>query len=452
MNVAYPDTEAVYWTTPFIPDPSVKITVSGTYPTARYFSITTYDSTFGYFTNPAGITSGIADYLIEPEQIGTNPWITSGAPVGAPWQVNITTSGVGVNTIPMVADAAAIPAQLASSQPFSFIIMRVYVPAGTSPATAWANIALPSITFSRVAGATSTASTSTASTITPCDTPALAKAVALSKDAAKAKRVLETIKNGPTAYVEPCASGTTNNCVPDLQFILPSPCVTNSVFPNPDNAYIAATYQPKKGYVVVATAKAPTSPSDIGTGTRQHNVGAIPMPWNTTGGPAGYQVRYWSIANSLYQAPFPIVTRVTKAGTIYSGMADLQATLKNANFVVVASKVKPRTTRATAGVTWLPTKASKSKVTEILMMRNMLSNTTFTQSIQQIAASFKAAGGTVACPFVPSQAPADSPYANPAQAKAVMGAYYPSVYQCKRSTFEAAGVAGCARESKASTP
>jgi hypothetical protein len=97
MNVAYPDTEATYWTTPFIAKPGLQLKITGQYPQARYFSLTVYDNTFGYFTTDEGVTSGIADYLITPDSGSENPWQTSGAATGGTFTVTVKRDVTQVN-------------------------------------------------------------------------------------------------------------------------------------------------------------------------------------------------------------------------------------------------------------------------------------------------------------------------------------------------------------------
>ena len=42
-NVAFPDSAATYWTTPFLASDGLSIEVDGTYPDARYMSFNVYD-------------------------------------------------------------------------------------------------------------------------------------------------------------------------------------------------------------------------------------------------------------------------------------------------------------------------------------------------------------------------------------------------------------------------
>lgn len=405
MNVAYPDTEATYWTTPFIAKPGLQLTIKGQYPQARYFSLTIYDNTFGYFTTTEGVTSGIADFRINPDGGSVNPWQVSGAATGGSFTVtakqNVTQSMYqNDNTIPLV-PSTPVSGTLPSN--VGFLILRVYVPAGSNK-----RVQLPTVIVDD--GSNSTA-------LQTCTTPRLSRLSKVSKDVAKVLRVIEKLRNGTTPYAPPCGS----NCPPFLQFFLPSSAVTSSVFPNPDNAYITALLQSKKGKVVVVRGLAPTSPAAVGQGVIGDAIGATPVEWTN---PA-YQVRYWSISNNVYQKPFPVVTLRSGKSVIYGGTADLQTPLDNqGRYTIVISRPADRPANATSaqGVAWLPTQVNKPNVWENLIMRNMLPNADFTNAIQNIN---------------------PSNYGDPAAAQAVMGAYYPLAASCTRKVFEQGGADAC---------
>ncbi len=77
-NVAYPDSNATYWTTPYVAQPGLTITVSGTFPSARFFGIDVYSSnaqSIAYRNAP----SSLSDFQIVPDAGSQNPWVTAGA-------------------------------------------------------------------------------------------------------------------------------------------------------------------------------------------------------------------------------------------------------------------------------------------------------------------------------------------------------------------------------------
>ena len=77
-NVAYPDSNATYWTTPYIAQAGMTITLTGTFPVTRFFSFNVYNSAAQDFTTN-GINSSLTDYEIVPTAGTQNPWMTAGA-------------------------------------------------------------------------------------------------------------------------------------------------------------------------------------------------------------------------------------------------------------------------------------------------------------------------------------------------------------------------------------
>ncbi len=402
MNVAYPDTEATYWTTPFIARPGLRLTVTGQFPEARYFSLTVYDNTFGYFTTAEGVTSGIADYRIAPDAGAANPWQTSGSVAGGAFTVTVkrdVTAGEA-NAIPLV-PSTPVDGKLPSD--VGFLIFRVYVPAGGNT-----QVVLPTVTVDDGARRTP---------LPLCSAQAVKRIARDGGAAARVARMLRRLRKGRTPYSPPCGT----DCPPSLQFFLPSPGVTSSVFPNPDNAYVSALFTPTRGTVVVVRGLAPSSPTTPGSGVVGDTIGAAPVPWTDP----TWQVRYWSITNNVYEKPFPVVTLGSGDRAVYGGAPDLTTPLDaDGRYTVVVSHPADRPDNATLadGVAWLPTQVSAPKAWETLIVRNMLPNPTFANAIQQID-------------------PAD--YGDPAAAAAAMDAYYPLVAACERSVFESGGADAC---------
>jgi hypothetical protein len=115
-NVLWPDSNALYWVTPFTAESDLKITVHGAYPAARYFSIAAY--------NAYGITTGLN--MIHDSQIVPG---TDGS-----YAVTVSHSS-GINTVPFanLVDGAT-----------GYLELRVYVPNGS--------VQLPSLTFTTNSG------------------------------------------------------------------------------------------------------------------------------------------------------------------------------------------------------------------------------------------------------------------------------------------------------------
>jgi len=89
LNVAFPDSAATYWTTPFYAEEGLSIEVEGTYPNARYMSFNVYNEDGGSF-QAGGVSSGLADFEMDPDQGSVNPFQTNAEPGGS---FTVTLSG-----------------------------------------------------------------------------------------------------------------------------------------------------------------------------------------------------------------------------------------------------------------------------------------------------------------------------------------------------------------------
>ena len=102
-NVAYPDSNATYWTMPYIAQAGMTITLTGTFPVTRFFSFNVYNSAAQDFT-VNGINSSLTDYEIVPTAGTQNPWVTAGATGG----VGVAGDGAGLEEHPASSAAATI--------------------------------------------------------------------------------------------------------------------------------------------------------------------------------------------------------------------------------------------------------------------------------------------------------------------------------------------------------
>ena len=395
MNVAFPDTSATYWTTPYIAEPGMKIRVDGEYPDTRFMSFTVYDNTFGYFTNN-GVESQLTDYQINPLLGAQNPWVTANAPTGGGYSITLqpTVNTSESNVLPILPAAPTANNGLPANM--GFLVMRVYLPTGGPQ-----SVALPNLTIENADGSTTS--------LSKCSKPDRKK-VMKSHYGVKLAKAIKKIKNGPA----PAPCGTT--CPPDYEFFRATASTTGAFFPNAANAYLSMLFTPAKKQVVVIKLLAPTSPYQAG------GTGTVPVPWPNN----AYQLRYWSVCNNVYASPYPVVANPKgKKGVTYGCVADNEA-VRNADGTVTVAISKPafRPKNATKalGVNWLPTSVEYPKAMEMVALRNMLTNN-FTNSALS--------------------APQD---ASPAGAEAAMGAYYPSVWVCTKAQFESSGTAGCVQQ------
>ena len=387
-NVAYPDSNATYWTTPFVAQDGMTITLKGTFPTARFFSFVVYDSSAQDFTTN-GVGSSLTDFSVVPDAGTQNPWTTAGATPGTytVTLMNGVTPGMA-NAIPLQPSTPATPLVAGMPATTGFVIMRIYLPAGNNANA----IPLPTMTFSTDNGAT-------VRTLTQC-------ASAQSTPSMKSKitnKAIAKLLSKSLAGTAGTPATTSGGCSDSLVFCKAGGATTP--FPNSDSGYVAATYQPADGYLTVVRATMPTSATAYGNG---------PGIWPA----AGIDLRYWSFCNYVYAKPYPVVS----VGPVMGCTADQDMPLVNGVATVVLSSVKdrPKLTRGSrAKVGWLPTSRSNTTAQEVLAIRNMLAAPTFTQSVMNATDS------------------------NVASAKATMGVYYPKGVQCTTATFAKGGVAGC---------
>ena len=405
MNVAFPDTSATYWTTPYLALPGMSIEVAGTFPETRFLAFTAYNNAGGVYESETGAPSQITDFDIVPafNTPQPNPWAATSSPDTPAGGTFTVTLREGVDP----GDVNALPILPPDPQPqgkapanLGFLVMRVYLPQGSAQA-----VALPKLTVVDAQGKRTA--------LPACSGKGMAAIGKISK-AAKFLGILKQIKAGawPTPQPSPCTTEP-GGCPPENSFFRASAATTNSFFPNDANAYASMLFTPTPGNVVVIKMLAPTSPWNVEGGT-------TPVPWPTN----DYQLRYWSVCNNVYAAPYPVVANPKpKKGTTYGCVADNAAVRDDEGYVTIAiSPPKSRPSNATAanGVNWLPTSVSKPKDMEMVALRNMLASQGFTNAIQNVPSGSDAAATA-----------------------AVMGDYYPEVAVCTTLEFERGGAAGC---------
>jgi len=171
------------------------------------------------------------------------------------------------------------------------------------------------------------------------------------------------------------------------------PTALGGLFANPDNAYVAAVSAHQAGKVVVIRGKAPTTPDTL--------AGDSPAE-------AGNQARYWSMCTDEYRKPYPVNE------CVFDSQVPLDA---NGYFTIVASTPadRPATADTAHGVAWLDWGSTNQDM--LLIMRHMLADPSFTQSVFTVT------------PGLP--------------ATSTMGAYAPLTARCTVATFDAGGATAC---------
>jgi len=363
-NVFLPDSAATYWVQRFEVRRDLRITLSGQYPDARYASFNVYDGSRGSFSSN-GVSSAIADHRIAADPGSVNPWQQSAAPGGRfTVTLRMDVSPSQGNTLPLA------PADAAEGGT-GYLIYRVYLPAGGDPST----VVLPTVTLHQ-GGASQT--------LPQCD--------AAGRDS-----------GGDQA-------GTTESRLPDAgQTGFARPAETNSVFPNADNAYLAAWVDPPGvGEVVVVRARAP-----------QAATGTHPTPWPVPGA----DLRYWSMCTNLRHPLLPVVVNRLPSGEVDYGCRHDDVTRLDSSgqyTYVIGTESQRAAIERVPTVTFLPFSTAQPNAPHLVLLRNMLAVPGFAQAVQNV--------------------PQDG---RPESAAAVMGPYYPRVATCSLRTLTADGPAGC---------
>jgi hypothetical protein len=324
-NAALPDTNATYWLMSYTVQPGLQIKLDGTYPDARYTSLTTYDSQRNLF-EVNGVDSGISDYELAPDAGSTNPWQQAGA-AGGKYTVTLKqdVNTAEKNVLPLAPTGA-------TSGQTGYLILRVYLPAA-DPST----VPLPNVTFV-LDGA------SVAVPTCPRGTQATGTASATS---AAAKISLPGVGR-TVSFARAFAS--------DL-----------SGFPSSANGYLGAVVTPPIGdRVIVIRAKAATTPA-----------GPHPAPWPSSSA----QVRYWSMCSNVAVLPFPVVVNGDDPGCRADDVTELDA---NGYYTfVVGTESQRAQIEAIPGATFVPFSADRPHAAHILLLRNMLGDG-FAHSVQAV--------------------------------------------------------------------
>jgi hypothetical protein len=391
-NVAYPDTNATYWTMPLDSTRWKSVVISGTYPQARFFSFTSYVAKGSVVDN--GV---LTDVDIAPDAGSTNPFVTTDS---GPHKYTVTASlsepSGSSNFLPL------------GNTQLVWIIYRIYV--SDKGLDREAGVPLPTITLVGRDGRSHTP----AACPSRNDPERIASLIRdfLSQGldiGAGLTQILSGSNPGILAQQAPCQA------TPLVSFI---PENTGGYFPNPANKYIAIPglcFSPDQ--ILVVRGKAPTFPDTYNGGT--------------IFAPPGFNMRYWSVCNNNQRSPYPVV----------GCKADYQtARDKSGFYTYVVSAAESRNMETPSWVppdaTWLPWGSKTSA--NILLIRNMLPQSTFGNSVQAAIQQ-----GCVVDNEKNTPIPRDQIVAGGDCAHRVMKEYYPRAVYCTKQVFINEGWKGC---------
>ena len=335
LNVAYPDTAATYWSMRFTVDPGHRLVIEGRLPHARYASFVTYD------------TSGRALDVLTDDEI--RPVDGARSAPGRRYRVEVRPPGA----------SAGRENGLRSASGRGVIIYRVYVPRRPSDPTG--GTGLPHVAIGSRA--------------------AHLERVRTCRHAGPGNTVRAVERNGPATDIPAPALPV---------FVRPKNDAT--LYPNPDNAYLATILRYRPATLVVVRGRAPTTPPN------RARRAADEVP----------DVRYWSLCSNEYRKPYP----VTACSADYQVPLDADG---NYTFVVSTGADRPPSATRTRGVTWLDW--GRTDVDALLLLRQMLPARAFSGSAARLAPG--------------------------AQAIPTLGAFAPRAAYCAVATFERGGAAAC---------
>lgn len=130
-NFAYPDTTARYWMMPF-DSPWVRMTINGTYPSARYMSFVTYDGEV-----PVSVADSIYDSKITPDPGSSNPFVPHGG-------------GGGTYTVTVIRGQSRGGNVISTGSGSAWVVYRIYLP--DEGQNSMGGVTLPNVTLTNQNG------------------------------------------------------------------------------------------------------------------------------------------------------------------------------------------------------------------------------------------------------------------------------------------------------------
>jgi hypothetical protein len=367
LNIAFPDTGAVYWSADVAIPAGARLDLAGRYAHGRYVSFNSYSAATG------APTDAIRDVDIAPDPGSDNPFLP-----GARRTVNRRDYTVSIlNALPPVARAANTLYAAVPGQARQALIYRVYVPDKNRDLTGGVGLPVPVLTLADgtvISGdAACAALTSGAQPLGALKLP-LAQYLAFRDQPGKPPTFPA---ENPPVFRRAFNINHVLSCLYGIPLPgSPIPCGGTPVlnvgqYANLDNAYLYAQTNRGFGEVLVLRGRAPTTPP-----TWQRNPKME----------GGTQLRYWSICQNESFA----TTRV--ADCLYDEQIPLD---EDGFYTVVTSRPedRPRNAVERCGVAWLPVPENGDGVGApnnhpddgLLIIRNMLPPASFPNAIQNVA-------------------------------------------------------------------
>jgi hypothetical protein len=358
-----------------------KVTITGTYPKARFFSLALYDN--------APVSTGLADHLfdaqIKPDPGSINPFANPSANSASDKRYTITVTRTDSNAGNVLRLHAGT----------GWLIYRLYLP--NAGGGSMGGVSLPDISITDTSG----------------HTAPLATCAIINRRSEVAQLQPQIV---PPALENPIAVPS----VPDRIWFGPPAVPPPLLLPNPDNKYLVSFFMPEyePGRVIVIRGKMPGFPDTYhGASVSQ------PAPHFDT-----VQLRYWEICQADGASPLPIDGCATDATTPLDG---------SGFYTLVITNDVLRPDWLPDGVTWLPF-GDEKMVPKLMFLRNTLPSSGFSQTVQNALAQGCGFEFTFAAP------PTHDQIIQSGQCtQKVMGDYYPKAVWCDQEKFSAGGWQAC---------
>lgn len=383
-NWLWADTANRWWYMPI--DPSWKqLTITGTYPKARFFSFALYDG--------APVSTGLAgrlfDAQIKPDAGSVNPFAdTTATSTDHAYTVGVRRGDSGgANMLRLHARSG-------------WLLYRLYLPdAGQG---SMGGVPLPKINVTKADGETAS--------LPPCPV--------VNRQSELAQLQPEIV---PSALENPPAVPA----VPDRIWFGSPTEPPARLLPNPDNKYLVSFFMPhyEQGRLIVIHGRMPGFPNTF-------EGGPISQParhFRTV------QLRYWSLCVADAVSPLPIDGCATDAATPVD---------RNGFYTIVITNDVLRAHWLPRNVTWLPF-GDENMAPKLIFLRNTLPSRGFRKTVQN--ALSQGCGFDFAFPKTPGQAEIRQ---SGQCIQKVMGEYYPKAVWCDRNTFASGGWKACFRAAK----
>jgi hypothetical protein len=364
-----------------------QLTITGTYPKARFFSLVVYDN--------APASTGLADHLFDaqivPDQGSCNPFATGNcnpsAKPGSTYTVTVTRNNNTAGNV-LQLDAKT-----------GWLLYRLYLP--NVGGDSMGGVPLPEVKVTGANGKT-----------TPL--PICPISNRQSELAPLQPQIVQVELENPLASLSIPP-------VPDRIWFGAIKEPPPQWLPNPDQKYLISFFMPEyeQDRIIVIRGKMPGFPD-----TYRGNPVSQPAP-----GFDSVQLRYWGLCQAELVSPLPVMGCTTDANTPLD---------EDGFYTIVISNDVLRPEWLTQDAVWLPWGDEKN-VPKLIFMRNLLASANFNQSVQYAIDPGKC-GFNLTFPNPPTQ---DVIKDSGQCAQAVMGDYYPEAVWCDRQIFISGGWQAC---------